>query len=796
MLNSQSRYTLSLVLVHLSLIAILFLRGIFKFFYAFFGSWQAVSFSQLHDNLIQSILYLHIQPPLMAFISGLTLKFSSLLANKFKLPHFALPMTDNIIGSGSILFILYIVMGTFIILGVYNLLKFYLSPKKAYILSLVFAFYPVLLWLECYISYEIYIAFFLVYLILLIHKIYYNYKNIYLIGIASCTSLLIILRATYQWHFFLFIAGLLYFLVKKKREFWLCFFLPVLMILLLLMAKNGFLFKTWDTSTQGPLHLNHSWVSIVKDSKAYNKFSINTRRLLKDGYSILGNSVEYYIKLGYSKPLTNIEVLDSLKNDHSDNKNHISMVQVARSYSQILQEGFKSYSFYSFLMPWAQAYRQFWQPISCEGYEISNLLGNYWNIYAKLIEFNLSISGINFNVKTIFGVLVILTFIYLFYLFFHVAQPVIRRKFLFYSLVLGIFFYSFFTSAFIGISGNTRYRFPLDPLIFSFAIIILVKLVIKPIISNPKKRKLYIAILLGLLLFVSQLPRIFLPKERVFLVTDKDTVLDLKGIQYDPNCLAKYLKNNMTFIKGGEFFLGHNDFWAERFPEKIKLKDFYISQAEISVKQYREFINETKSNYPVWGKGIADCYKEMGQDLTSDDHPIVGISYYNAKAYCQWLSKKTGRVFRLPTEGEWEYVARNLGQYEKYPWPIQKPVNTNGLDSFTFDGYKFTAPVKSLLQNKDLTIYNIAGNVWEWVDTQEDYIYAYVLNFGPIGLISPDCYKDKEAKIFKLSDAQIGVLRGGSFESGINSLSATKRLFLGKDICDRDIGFRVVCQED
>lgn len=128
-----------------------------------------------------------------------------------------------------------------------------------------------------------------------------------------------------------------------------------------------------------------------------------------------------------------------------------------------------------------------------------------------------------------------------------------------------------------------------------------------------------------------------------------------------------------------------------------------------------------------------------------DNHPVVGVSWSDAKAFCEWLSKKEGRVYRLPTDREWSYAV-GVGRKEKkemlpdalskkvageFPWggrfPPTKSVGNYADASFKqknpsaecienySDGFVSTAPVMSFPPNK-LGIYDLGGNVWEWCE--------------------------------------------------------------------------------
>ena len=112
-------------------------------------------------------------------------------------------------------------------------------------------------------------------------------------------------------------------------------------------------------------------------------------------------------------------------------------------------------------------------------------------------------------------------------------------------------------------------------------------------------------------------------------------------------------------------------------------------------------------------------------------HPVIHVSWNDAKAYCEWLSRKTGKTYRLPTEAEWEYAAGNGAKHHTYSWGNGNPAGKKGgnvadeaakrkfPDSKVFagydDGYVFTAPAGSYEPN-ELGLYDMSGNVWEWCE--------------------------------------------------------------------------------
>ena len=107
-------------------------------------------------------------------------------------------------------------------------------------------------------------------------------------------------------------------------------------------------------------------------------------------------------------------------------------------------------------------------------------------------------------------------------------------------------------------------------------------------------------------------------------------------------------------------------------------------------------------------------YKPIDKGWGRGKQPVINVTWEDAQAYIDWLSTKTGIAYRLPTEAEWEYVAR-AGSTKAYWWGDdvgRNNANCNGCGS-QWDG-KRTAPVGSFKANP-FGLYDTAGNVFEWV---------------------------------------------------------------------------------
>lgn len=150
------------------------------------------------------------------------------------------------------------------------------------------------------------------------------------------------------------------------------------------------------------------------------------------------------------------------------------------------------------------------------------------------------------------------------------------------------------------------------------------------------------------------------------------------------------------------------------------LPGYWLGKTEVSVAQYMKFVNETRSNEPEWQEKGSRFNLETGDDnyyrnQVGNDFPIVGISWENANAYCQWLFRKTGMTFQLPSEAEWQKAAQGTDG-RKYPWGNEKPGNNfANFSSLSTKTIKVDANPRGA---SPYGILNMAGNVEEWCDNQ------------------------------------------------------------------------------
>ena len=174
-----------------------------------------------------------------------------------------------------------------------------------------------------------------------------------------------------------------------------------------------------------------------------------------------------------------------------------------------------------------------------------------------------------------------------------------------------------------------------------------------------------------------------------------------------PSTGLPFEEPQMVRIPPGSFIMGSPESEAGRSSDegpqrKVTLTyPFEIGRYEVTFAQYDAFASDTQHPLPDdygWGRG---------------NQPVIKVSFNDAQAYVQWLAKKTGKKYRLPTEAEWEYVAR-AGTTTAYWWGEAIGQNNAvcvGCGS-QWDAQQ-TAPVGSFKPNP-FGVYDTAGNVWEW----------------------------------------------------------------------------------
>jgi formylglycine-generating enzyme required for sulfatase activity len=234
---------------------------------------------------------------------------------------------------------------------------------------------------------------------------------------------------------------------------------------------------------------------------------------------------------------------------------------------------------------------------------------------------------------------------------------------------------------------------------------------------------------------------------------------------------------------------------------------FALGQAEVTVGQFRQFVAASKYVTDAERLGGSAVYEESSGRIAErrgmtwrndysgerarDDLPVVNVSWNDAKAYLAWLSTRTGKHYRLPSEAEFEYALR-AGSSTRYPWGDGDPQNAVG--NFTgegdrspsrrswssafpryTDGFWGPAPVRSFPAGA-FALFDMVGNVSEWVE---------------------DCWHDNYTRAPRDSSAWVNpgcerhVVRGGSWGSDPAQVRSAFRIAARGDTRSGRVGFRV-----
>lgn len=231
----------------------------------------------------------------------------------------------------------------------------------------------------------------------------------------------------------------------------------------------------------------------------------------------------------------------------------------------------------------------------------------------------------------------------------------------------------------------------------------------------------------------------------------------------------------VLLIPSGEFLCGFENI-------RTNLNDFYIGKYPITVEQYRMFIDS--DGYQIkkyWTEAgwywcqeynvssaddmrLDECFRQTG-------YPQVGVSWYEAVAFCNWLSDYLGGNVTLPNEMEWEKSARGIDG-RKYPWGAVPPTDIHCNFNLRIDH-----TTKSGIYPAGKSIYgchDMAGNVWEWCKNTP-------------GALPYDNIEDRENYAYR--DAR--VIKGGCWDSQRQEVISWAQSMNYPNVRLNTIGFRV-----
>ena len=218
----------------------------------------------------------------------------------------------------------------------------------------------------------------------------------------------------------------------------------------------------------------------------------------------------------------------------------------------------------------------------------------------------------------------------------------------------------------------------------------------------------------------------------------------------------------MVRIPSGSFLMGSPPGETDRDSDEGPQHQVTIGYA-FSLGKYEVTRGEFGAFVQATGHRAEGDWRNPGFDQTERD-PVVNVSWNDAKAYVAWLSRTTGKTYRLPSEAEWEYAARAGTTTARY-WGEHhqdacRYANVDDAEHGCRDGYAKTAPVGKFQPNR-FGLYDMLGNVWEWTEDCSNGSYAG----APV-----------DGSSWQRGDCSRRVLRGGSLYGSPGLVRAANRI--------------------
>lgn len=236
--------------------------------------------------------------------------------------------------------------------------------------------------------------------------------------------------------------------------------------------------------------------------------------------------------------------------------------------------------------------------------------------------------------------------------------------------------------------------------------------------------------------------------------------------------VVETIKAEMIQIPGGIFKMGRNDGNDLQKPEHEEtVTGFSIDKTEVTNAAFYEFV--VKSNYKPSSEESFLAHWENRKPIPGDENkPVRYVNMEDVKAFAEWRSKRDGVTYRLPTEQEWEYAARNGSKNNLYPW-----------------GDKFEERCAHLNQSNNVPVVvgtktcpdqwgvqDLIGNVFEWTSSE------------------PWVYPGSQLELAPVTEPNFMIRGGGAFEksTGPNAITATFRFPAPASRRSPGLGFRLV----
>ncbi len=226
------------------------------------------------------------------------------------------------------------------------------------------------------------------------------------------------------------------------------------------------------------------------------------------------------------------------------------------------------------------------------------------------------------------------------------------------------------------------------------------------------------------------------------------------------------IEAELASIKGAWFLMGSVDGEDNERPiHRVWVDTFELGTCQVSNAEYALFVQST-------GHPPPSCLDDS--KFNDPNQPVVAVSWLDAMSYCEWLSRVTGRNFRLPTEAEWECAARAGAEGKRYPWGDDEPQLQPHYNSRWIDGPEPGAQGSPNAYG----LYDMCENVHEWCS---DWYGAHYYSVSP-----PRNPRGPEAGSRRVS-------RGGSWRHQLKISRCAARSSIPPEFRYTDYGFRIAC---
>jgi formylglycine-generating enzyme required for sulfatase activity len=220
----------------------------------------------------------------------------------------------------------------------------------------------------------------------------------------------------------------------------------------------------------------------------------------------------------------------------------------------------------------------------------------------------------------------------------------------------------------------------------------------------------------------------------------------------------------MVVVPAGSFTMGSGSPYEGPQHKVTLAKPFAIGRFEVTFDDWDHCVAEKRCKYSPDDRGLG-----------RGTRPVVNVSWLDAKDFIAWLSAKTGKTYRLPSEAEWEYAARG-GTTSAYWWGRDVGSGEANCRECNPGNAQVTVPVGSFKANP-FGLFDTAGNAAEWVE---------------------DCWNDSyrggpsDGTAWSVGQCNLRVLRGGAFDSLAKSVGSASRFRYDFDVRFPANGFRLV----